>query len=79
MKQHLTFCNGNNILVESPSGLRGGHSCQFVVLNVCDRFKALEKGRVVLMVFLGFEWTFKTIDRSLDFKKLCKIPTYMYC
>ncbi|KAF2890471.1 hypothetical protein ILUMI_15702 [Ignelater luminosus] len=36
--QIVRFCDENEVLVENQSGFRKGHSCEAVILNVCDEW-----------------------------------------
>lgn len=49
------YCNSNNIIVGNQSGFRQGHSCETVIVNICDEFrKAIDRNCYVLAVFLDF-------------------------
>ena len=74
VKQQLQdYCDKNNILVSRQSGFRENHSCETVIVNICDDFlKAVDTNNFVVAVFLDFKRAFETIDRSLLLKKLEK-------
>lgn len=70
-KQLKNHCDINNILVSCQSGFRESHSCESVVINVCDIFlKEIDKGNFVLAVFLDFKRAFETVDRTILLNKL---------
>ena len=72
-KQLQHHCDVNNILVSNQSGFRAKHSCESVVVNICDTFvKIIDKGEVVLAVFLDLRRAFETVDRDLLLNKLNK-------
>lgn len=73
-RQLLNHCDKNNIIVINQSGFRESHSCETVVINICDIFlKEIDKGNIVIAVFLDFKRAFETVDRSILLKKLSNI------
>lgn len=73
-EQLQSFCDSNNILVSNQSGFRQRHSCESVIINICDDFlKAADSGNFVLAVFLDFRRAFETIDRFTLVKKMEKL------
>lgn len=72
VKQQLQdFCDANSVLVKNQSGFRADHSCESVVVSICDDFlRALDGNNLVLAVFLDFKRAFETIDRVSLLKKL---------
>ncbi|CAH0549695.1 unnamed protein product [Brassicogethes aeneus] len=72
-KQLQYHCDVNNILVSNQSGFRSNHSCESVVVNICDTFvKLIDKGKIVLAVFLDLRRAFETVDRDILINKLNK-------
>lgn len=70
-KQLLQHCDLNNILVSNQSGFRHNHSCETVLVNICNTFvKCLDKGNFVLAVFLDLKRAFETVDRNMLMRKL---------
>lgn len=70
-EQLLQYCEKNNIIVTNQSGFRQGHSCESVVVNICDEFRrAVDSNHFVLAVFLDFRRAFETIDRNILVHKL---------
>lgn len=73
-KQLQDHCDRNKILVIHQSGFRERHSCESVVINICDVFlREIDKGNFVLAVFLDFKRAFETVDRSILLRKLNSI------
>lgn len=72
--QLVKFCDQHNVIASNQSGFRRGHSCETVIMNVCDTWlRAIDFNNVILAVFLDFKRAFETIDRNLLLKKLEKI------
>lgn len=70
-EQLLDYCDSHNIIVQEQSGFREGHSCESVVVGVCDDFiRAIDCDNIVLAVFLDFKRAFETIDRRILIRKL---------
>lgn len=70
-KQLLNHCNINNILVPNQSGFRLNHSCETVIINICDTFvKCIDKGSFILAVFLDLKRAFETVNRNILLNKL---------
>lgn len=73
-KQFQKYCEENDILVPNQSGFREQHSCETVILKICDVFnRELDRGNMVLAVFLDFKRAFETIDRNMLLQKLRNI------
>lgn len=73
-EQVQNFFSENNILVSNQSGFRQGHSCETVIINICDEFrKSIDKNNYVLAVFLDFKRAFETINRDTLIKKMNKM------
>lgn len=73
-EQLVNYCDKNSIIVPNQSGFRKNHSCETVILNICDTWlKAIDNGDIVVAVFLDFRRAFETIDRCLLLKKLEKM------
>lgn len=68
LSDHL---QANGILYENQSGFRDDHSCETALNSVILKWKHdIEKGMVVLKVFLDFKRAFETIDRKILIQKL---------
>lgn len=73
-EQLVNYCDRNSILVHNQSGFRAGHSCESVIMKICDIwFKSIDNNQIILAVFLDFKRAFETINRELLIKKLEKI------
>jgi len=60
--------------VENQSGFRRHHSCESVIQSVVNSwYVAMDRGDVVLAVFLDLRRAFETINRSLLIKKMIKM------
>lgn len=56
----------NNILPETQSGFRAGHSCATALLNVTDHiFKATDNGLLTVLVMLDYSKAFDTLSHEL--------------
>lgn len=72
--QLLTYCDTNKLIVPNQSGFRKDHSCETVLINICDIWlKAIDNGDIVISVFLDFRRAFETVDRTLLLRKLEKV------
>jgi hypothetical protein len=60
-----TFIDENNILIEQPSGFWKSHSCETSLNLDID----IDKGKVVIGVFLDLKRAFETIDRNSPLRK----------
>lgn len=70
----IQYCSENNIIVPNQSGFRVNHSCEAAIINIFDNWlKEVDKGNVVLCVFLDFKRAFETVDRSSLLEKLNRI------
>ncbi|KAJ8971063.1 hypothetical protein NQ317_002755, partial [Molorchus minor] len=70
----VSYCEENSVIVPNQSGFRDKHSCETVILHICDTWlKANDNGEIVLAVFLDFRRAFETVDRNMLIKKLEKI------
>lgn len=70
-KQLSEFINNNNILIETQSGFRQGHSCESALQLTLSTWKqAVDKNQYTVAVFLDFQRAFETINRSILIKKL---------
>lgn len=67
------FFERNNILYSGQSGFRDGHSCETALQFACFNWREeINKGKVVLSVFVDLKRAFETIDRKLLLYKLQK-------
>ena len=72
--QLLQFCDKYSIIVPNQSGFRKGHSCETVIINICDIWlKTLDNDEYVVAVFLDFRRAFETVDRNMLLNKLEKL------
>jgi hypothetical protein len=68
--QLSAFIDENNILIEQQSGFRKSHSCETSLNLVLTQWKEeIDKGKVVIGVFLDLKRAFETIDRNLLLRK----------
>lgn len=73
-EQLSTYINNNNILLDTQSGFRTNHSCETALNIVLATWKdELNKGNVIVAVFLDFKRAFETVDRSILLVKLTRI------
>lgn len=72
VKEQLeNFLKTNNILIESQSGFRVGHSCESAInLVVLQWMKDLSDGKIIVIVFLDLKRAFETVDRPIMLHKL---------
>lgn len=65
------YMEEKNILAREQSGFRLGHSCE-TALNwiIYDWKKMIDRGEVVIAVFLDFKRAFETLDRRILLEKL---------
>lgn len=67
-------CDKNNILIPNQSGFREKHSCESVLVSVCDSFiNSIDSGNFVLAVFLDLKRAFETVSRSILLQKLSNV------
>ena len=67
---HLTSHSLNS---EVQSGYRPNHSCETLLVRMCDGLnKEIEAGNVVIVVLLDFSAAFDTIDHTVLLEKLMK-------
>ena len=72
--QLIKFCDKKSVIVPNQSGFRNQHSCESVIINVCDKWlRAIDRDEVVVAVFLDFRRAFETVNRGLLLKKLDKM------
>jgi hypothetical protein len=71
VKDHLSvFIDENHILIEQQSGFRKSHLCETSLNLVLTQWKAeIDKGKIVIGVFLDLKRAFETIDRNLLLRK----------
>jgi hypothetical protein len=68
--QLSAFIDENNIHIEQQSGFRKSHSCETLLNLVLTQWKEeIDKGKVVIGVFLDLKRAFETIDRNLLLQK----------
>jgi hypothetical protein len=73
LKSHL---EENNLLYPLQSGFRQGHSTQPLLLYLCDsRYKSLDNGKYVGVVFLDISKAFDTVNHEL---LLCKLQSQFF-
>lgn len=73
-KQLENYVNENNILVECQSGFRKNHSCETAINYVIQKWKdEIEKGKIILCIFLDLKRAIETIKREIMIRKLMKI------
>lgn len=64
----------NNIIIEEQSGFRENHSCESALNLVLMNWKVeIEKGKIVVAVFLDLKRAFETIDRERLLRKLQRL------
>ncbi len=67
----LEYLSQQDILQNSITGFRKGHSTSTVLLRICDDIiKAMKKGEVTLIAFADFSKAFDTVDYSVVIRKL---------
>ena len=67
----LSFVNERKLLYAFQFGFRYGHSPNLALIHLVDKISdALEKGEVVLGLFLDFSKAFDTVNHSILFEKL---------
>jgi hypothetical protein len=71
--QLSAFIDENNILIEQQLGFWKSHSCETSLNLVLTQWKEeIDKGKVVIGVFLDLKRAFETIDRNLLLQKFEK-------
>ena len=69
--QLLTYCSENNILVQHQSGFRRNHSCESIIQCAINKwYSVMDRGELVLAIFLDFRRAFETVNREILIKKL---------
>ena len=69
----MSFINKHNILYKYQFGFRKNYGTNLALICVLDKvLNALEKGDIVLGVFLDFSKAFDTVDHDILLKKLYK-------
>lgn len=70
-KQFVEYIEKNNILDKNQSAFRAKHSCETALNCAINEQKfLLDKGRVILIVFLDFKRAFGTVDKKRMIEKL---------
>lgn len=70
-EQLMKYVNENEILLKTQSGFRANHSCETSLNLVLTTWKeSIDRGDIVVAVFLDFKRAFETIDRNMLLKKL---------
>lgn len=72
VKRQLTkYIEENELLMEAQSGFREAHSCETALNLILETWKTeLDKGNVIVAVFLDLKRAFETIDRNILIMKL---------
>lgn len=71
--QLTEFINNNKLLHENQSGFRENHSCETALQKIINDFKySIDKGEVVITVFLDLKRAFEVVNREFLLKKLCQ-------
>lgn len=69
-EQLYDYFNKNKILYSGQSGFRHQHSCETSLQLVCSKWRRdIDKGNIVLSVFIDLQRAFETIDRKALLKK----------
>lgn len=69
--QLTEFINSNKLLHENQSGFRENHSCETALQKIINDFKySVDKGEVIVTVFLDLKRAFEVVNRELLLKKL---------
>lgn len=70
-KQIDEYITNNNILADEQSGFRKNHSCETSLNRVINEWKQdLDKGNIIVCVFLDIKRAFETIDRKRLIEKM---------
>jgi NADPH-dependent 7-cyano-7-deazaguanine reductase QueF len=70
-KQLQDFCEKNSVINKHQSGFQKNHSCEAVMLEICDKWLCdLEEKKNVIVVFLDLRRAFETVNRVLLLKKM---------
>lgn len=70
-KELYNYLSVNNLLCDQQSGFRRNHSCESAVQCVVTEWKdVIDKGNLVVAVFLDLKRAFETIDRNILLSKL---------
>ena len=69
--QVIEFLDSHNILYDNQFGFRKGHSTSHAVIALVDKVsQALDKGKIVVGVFLDLKKAFDTVDHDILLRKL---------
>lgn len=67
----MSYLNHYNLLTNTQSGFRKGHSCETALVNIVDKWlKALNDGYVVGAVMVDFKKAFDLVDHNILLQKL---------
>lgn len=72
--QLVHHCNINKIIIPNQFGFRENHSCETVVINVCDNFvNNIDGGNLALAIFVDLRRAFETVNTNTLVKKMEKL------
>lgn len=69
-KQVNDYLQDNQFIIKEQSGFRCGHNCETAIQLVISNWKnSLDKGEIIIAVFLDLRRAFETVNRSKLIKK----------